>query len=49
MFHDASPAPATMPAASVTWSGPCRRPRPSSTWPTVDCTPSEMRVTPAER
>ena len=49
MFHDSKPAAATAAAASVTWAGPCRRPSPASTWSTVDCTPSEIRVTPAAR
>ena len=49
MFHESNPAAATAAAASTACPDPWRRPSPSSTWGWVDCTPSEIRVTPAAR
>ena len=46
---EAKPAAATGRGRLGGLSAPWRRPRPASTWGTVDCTPREMRVTPAAR
>ena len=48
-FTEAKPASPASATARATWVVPWRRPRLSSTWGTMDCTPNDTRFTPARR